>query len=130
MLSCGAKFNFTIQDEPAEHLIEQATVEVFCYMESNICHVEDAVNCRNITGVNRQHIANDILKSCASAEFNELLLVADDAELQQGNFNAVAIPRVLHKIISDQIQREYLHGNIMQELQTIKENDKKLKIKN
>ena len=124
--SCYAKFNFTIQDEPVEPINEQATVEVFCNVEGNMCHVKDEVNRRNITGVNRQHIANNILKSSASAEFNKLLLEADDAELQQGNFSAAPNPTVLRKIVSEQIQREYLHSNIMQELQIIKEHDQKL----
>ena len=69
--SCGAKFNFTIQDEPAETLNKQATVDVFCNVDSNSCHVKEEVNCGNMTGVNRQHIANDILKSSDSAEFNK-----------------------------------------------------------
>ena len=69
---------------------------------------------RNTAGVNRKQLAIEISKSSASAKFDKLLLETDDESLQLGNFSAAPNPTVLRKTGSEQVPREYLHGNIMQ----------------
>ena len=83
--------------------------------------------CNDTAGVNRKQLGNEISKSSASAELNELLLETDDESLLQGNFSAVPNPTVLRKTGSEQVPREYLHGNIMQKSHVLKGNDEKTK---
>lgn len=122
-IHCRGKYVFTILNEPSE-----APVTVYCSLKGPLCHKQDEVNRRNITGEKRDDLAKEIRNSSAANVFNENLTKANTEEMENGNFTSVPNPTVLRKIVSELVHKEYLHNNILYELQLLKENDEKLNI--
>lgn len=114
---CNSKFRFSIREEPSDY----EEVCVCCSITGSVKHKKDEINRRNITGNKRIKTAEEVAKAGSVNTYYNLLLDSNTDQLDQGNFTTVPNPNVIRKIVSEQIKREYLHVNIMSELQLLKD---------
>ena len=93
--SCNAIFIEKVSDN------DDASVLVKCIVLGDTDHV----NRRNITGIERTRIAENIQKSSTSAVFNRNILEADEENLSFGNFTTVPYPAVRRKTVFEHVDR-------------------------
>lgn len=114
---CCCIFEFSIQEEPKEN----QDVIVHLKTDGFVFHDPNEINRRDVTGEERTAMGRKIQATSVAATYLDNLLKADTAQLAEGNYTQVPTQAVLRKLVSQCVQKEYLHQNILSELEVLKE---------
>lgn len=114
---CNGIFKFEIKEEPFQNEV----VTVNYYVSGIVLHDHNEVNRRNISGAYRAALGEKVMQSSAASVYYDNLLSANCEQLDLGNYTSVPNQGVLRKFVSEVVHEEYMHSNVISELEILKE---------
>ena len=116
-LSCNIKVKLTIENEPEDDADE---INVHVKWKGKVNHTKPPER-QPLKGQKRIEMARRAMNIGVNNTYYENLENAESRVLSSENYSAVPLPSVIRKAVSEEIQKEKLHKNCIQEVKLLKQ---------